>query len=135
MKPLTIERLKALPVGDWVWVATVDGKYGAYGRVCQKFDDDNFRIETIESYLVDPYETYGTKWLAYKNKEQAEAKGETVELPCIEPFSTCNIETGEPCTCYNILYRDKASGELAIDCEVDKSEAERRLAELKGEKL
>ena len=82
MKPLTIEELKAMPVGDWVWVTTADGKYGSYGQVCTKFDEDNFRVETIESYMVDAYSDYGTKWLAYKNKEQAEAKGEIGELPC-----------------------------------------------------
>lgn len=79
MKPLTIEELKALEVGDWVWTMTVDGKYGAYGRICEKFDDKNIRIETIESYIVDPYETYGITWVAYKNKEQAEVKGEINE--------------------------------------------------------
>ncbi len=82
MEPLTIDELKALKVGDWVWVTTADRKYGAYARVCEKFDEDNFRVETIESYFVDSYSDYGTKWLAYKNKEQAEAKGELLELPC-----------------------------------------------------
>lgn len=73
-KALTIDELKVLQVGDWVWVTTADNKYGTYGRVCQKFDDENFRVETIESYIVDLYSDYGTKWLAYKNKEQAEVE-------------------------------------------------------------
>lgn len=150
MKPLTIEQLKALPVGEWVWVATVDGKYGAYGRVCQKFDDDNFRVETIESYLVDPYETYGTKWLAYKNKEQAEAKGEIVELPCIAMIEQGLVDGKMKQTQeaqgfngrYSVVYMDKTKCKIPlIDVCWSKEgkcryiEAERRLAELKGEKL
>lgn len=28
------------------------------------------------------WDAYGFGWIAYKNKEQAEAKGEIVEFPC-----------------------------------------------------
>lgn len=134
-KPLTIDELKALPVGDWVYVMTADGKYGAYGRVCEKFDDDNFRVETIESYLVDPYSDYGTKWLAYKNKEQAEAKGEIVELPCLRKVTNLYSDSG--CE-YRVYFIRKDGVNInSFDCYAykDKPEAERRLAELKGERV
>lgn len=137
MKPLTIDELKALQVGDWVWVIDEDFKNGRYREITfqNELEPTLFYVSSYSNPAkVYNFTDYGTKWLAYKNKEFAESKGEYLELSCIEPFSSCNIETGEPCTCYNILYRDKASGELAIDCEVDKSEAERRLAELRGEK-
>lgn len=160
-KPLTIDELKALPVGDWVYVMTADGKYGAYGRVCEKFDDDNFRVETIESYLVDPYSDYGTKWLAYKNKEQAETKGEIVELPCkigdtvyyVEYFCNykgCSHDTQSYCCgCQEMIERERKNEKYVIAEKkfaltdfsqigkkyfTDKSDAERRLAELRGEK-
>lgn len=133
MKPLTIEQLKSLEVGDWVWVVSPMYMRGRYLQVHYN------GVNTIQWYGIPNdtlymYDDYGTKWLAYKNKEQAECKGEIVELPCIEPFSTFNIVTGEPSTAYNILYRDMESGELVIDCEIEQAEAERRLAELRGEK-
>ncbi|MDE6966577.1 MAG: hypothetical protein K2O94_06330 [Clostridiales bacterium] len=77
MKPLTIEELKSLEVGDWVWIETpqhTDGQYLQvhYGGVnsiqCYKVKNEN------ELLLL--YSDYGKTWLAYKNKEQAEAKGE-----------------------------------------------------------
>lgn len=130
-KPLTIDELKALPVGDWVWIVRENKKGHYYSKAF------NYDIEFIPIGLYSlnlRYSLYGIEWTAYKNKEFAETKGELVELPRIEPFTTCNIETGEPTTAYNILYRDNASGELVIDCEVDKSAAEARLKELRGEK-
>ena len=144
MKPLTIEELRNLEVGDWVWGVVLKSDWvhkahnGKYYQIQQSLDeliDKELRCGWQGYSTAFEYSDYGTKWIAYKNKEQSEAKGEIVELPRIEPFETCNIETGEPITAYNVLYRDKTSGELIIDCEVNKSEAERRLAELKGEKL
>lgn len=132
-RPLTIEELKALEVGDWVWMVYTPSGNGHYDMIEEQGEeavlmhDDGYRF-------AYKYEDYGKLWLAYKNKEQAEAKGEIVELPCFEPFSTFNIETGEPCTAYNVLYRDKVSGELVIDCEDDEPHAEARLKELRGEK-
>ncbi len=153
MKPLTIEQLKSLEVGDWVWVTTADGKYGAYGRVCERFDEDNFRTETIESYLVDSYDTYGTKWLAYKNKEQAEAKGEIVELPCkigdtvwtvafvfMDGWVGNKMKSESDWRKSNKVIKDKIDlYKFLIVFEkgngfLTEPEAERRLAELKGER-
>lgn len=86
MKPLTIEQLKELQVGDWVWIIVL-----SFDGVNNPHKGDYYRIHP---YLMDgelscgwrgyttafKYSDYGDKWLAYKNKEQAEAKGEIVEV-------------------------------------------------------
>lgn len=152
MKPLTIEQLKALEVGDWVWC--VDTKTGASSYV-QKDSKikDYFCIVTLNLC----YYNYGTKWLAYKNKEQAEAKGEIVELPCkigdeawfvvtkgklskiietyVTKFQVTNdvIEVHFDKTVRVIRFHSNGTRENVYDIYLDKSEAERRLAELTKE--
>lgn len=72
MKPLPIEELKALEVGDWVWVEYNYNSGKGYFRI------DVSRTENalcaykgvIKSSFA--FDTYGKTWLAYKNKEQAE---------------------------------------------------------------
>lgn len=78
MKPLTIEQLKELPVGDWVWF--IRGDISSYRQIASK-DPCGCLLESrpYESWLN--YSDYGKMWLAYKNKEHAEVKGEIVELP------------------------------------------------------
>lgn len=80
MKPLTIKELKALAEGDWVYV--IDKKWlDEYKKVlnqdatCIVFEEGN--VDTQDDF---DWDSYGTRWVAYKNKEQAEAKGEIVEL-------------------------------------------------------
>ena len=82
MKPLNIEQLKSLEVGDWVWVKSLlewDDYYntGRYVEI-DCIDEDNL------CFVADckdwEYRDYGETWLVYKNKEQAECKGEIVEL-------------------------------------------------------
>ena len=77
MKSLTAEELKALKVHDWVWVIYHKqlGDEEFYSCLLRdgSFTIPNF-IDGI-SYLDLDYTTYGIKWLAYKNKEQAECKG------------------------------------------------------------
>lgn len=126
MKPLTIEELKALEVGDWVWTIHTYGeaKESAYARIIGT-DIDGLVLPTDLMNLE--YPDYGKTWLAYKNKEQAEAKGEIVELPCIREVFKKNKPT------YRVFFlRD----DNFIDsyAEWTEEEAERRLAELKGEK-
>lgn len=87
MKPLTIEQLKALEAGDWVWIVNLEHNtpigyvklylIGSYGIVGRKEDGHLFQLEfgLGDGDLFG----YGTNWLAYKNKEQAEAKGEILE--------------------------------------------------------
>lgn len=72
MKPLMIEELKALPVGEWVWIENIGTDWKAYYRVvyCPEKEVAFWgAIRQAERFL---YSNYGIKWLAYKNKEQAE---------------------------------------------------------------
>lgn len=76
MKPLTIEELKELKIGDWVWIITEH-----YSRYIWIEDTAgkclHYQYSDIENMVFTfNYSDYGTKWLAYKNKEQAECKGE-----------------------------------------------------------
>lgn len=83
MKPLTIEQLKALKVGDWVWVVNTEKQesmyakfshcYNSFGRMAYCFETVGYTFHLFE-------EDYDTKWAAYKNKEYAE--GKCVELLC-----------------------------------------------------
>lgn len=76
-KPLTIEELKALQVGDWVWVIDENFKNGRYRELLGCDDFGNFYLSAYcASRNIYSFSDYGTKWLAYKNKENAEAKGE-----------------------------------------------------------
>lgn len=131
MKPLTIEQLEALEVGDWVWITDADGDLGGYARKCVCFNENEFQYETIETYEAYNYADYGKTWLAYKNKEQAEAKGEIVELP--EPFiETCINSYGETIyKVYQSYVETRCSNEEIF---FTKEDAEEKLAELKGEK-
>ena len=114
------------------------------------------------------YSDYATKWLAYKNKEQSEAKGEIVELPCkledtvcffkrgydfenskkidIAEYTVKRIEFNSKGTLLSLNHRRniyledyiiESLSENYIDLGAlyfcTKAEAERRLAELKGE--
>lgn len=77
MKPLTIEELKALEVGDWVWVEweTQDPidwrnvKQKAYFKIIEPENSDSIRFN---NFVPMNYSDYGKTLLAYKNKEQAE---------------------------------------------------------------
>ena len=77
MKPLTIEQLKALEIGDWVWISAKQPNRAVY---IQKDTKSEKRFNQLSWDLS--YSDYGTKWLAYKNKEQAEANGDIFEFPC-----------------------------------------------------
>lgn len=148
MKPLTIEQLKALEVGDWVWV-----EHGIHKLYCKIYNNTRDLLGIGGNTYLD-YSDYGTKWLAYKNKEQAEAKGEIVELPCkvgdtiyrlhkytkeiiewevtvieIGPYETLFI-CGHSGTKDYMVFGETEIGGLFF---VNKSEAERRLAELTKE--
>ena len=129
-KPLTIEQLKSLEVGDWVWVVAGDKKN--YYTVIAN-DKEYLDLESINSSLLLDYSDYGTKWVAYKNKEMAESKGDIVELPCLKDVYM--LSRGIIVRCKELIYLSDG-GLIQIDLyeETEFSEAERRLAELKGEK-
>lgn len=150
-KPLTIDELKALPVGDWVWIKSLlewDDYYktGRYVEI-DCIDEDNL------CFVADcrdwEYRDYGKTWLAYKNKEQAEAKGEYLELPCIAMIEQGLVDgkmkqsqeaqgfNGR----YSVVYMDKTKCKIPLidvcwskEGKCRYAEAERRLAELRGEK-
>lgn len=159
MKPLTIEQLKALEVGDWVWVIVLKGDNvndehsGRYYHI-----QPNMGFESTELWCgwlgygtAFKYSDYGKMWLVYKNKEQAEAKGEIVELPCkvgdtvyaimeidykykIVEFIANRIVVGEGGNFYfdtptSYSHRLK----FGYSVFADKFEAERRFAEVTGE--
>lgn len=163
MKPLTIEHLKSLEVGDWVWVVSPMYMRGRYLQVHYN------GVNTIQWYGIPNdtlymYDDYGTKWIAYKNKEMAESKGEIIELPCIVGTDCYVVKKGVirrmTLTSYKVVtgnfvevyfsnpkcYITEGHPDIEAerDCSMlglfgkewftDIKEAERRLAELKGEK-
>ena len=70
MKPLTIEELKALEVGDWVWIVDENFKRGRYRETWGCDDFGNFYLSAYcANRNIYSISDYGTKWLAYKNKE------------------------------------------------------------------
>lgn len=86
MKPLSIEELKNLIIGTWVYLTDKDGYLGRYVVKAEapiEEDDKTFNFDSLSGTWTYNYRYYGTKWLAYKNKEQAECKGEWIELPRI----------------------------------------------------
>lgn len=159
MKPLSIEELRNLEVGDWMW----EDKSKVYEFIKDKTEE--FMLTLCDGVLDRHYYSdYGKTWLAYKNKEQAECKGEIVELPCKIGDTVWYIKYGycysnlksrmeaKPIVVTEISWKHNRSGkdlEFALIANgtrykfssfgktvfFTKSEAERRLAELKGEKV
>lgn len=71
-KPLTIDELKALPVGEWIWVEYDEYRLdGGCVRICS-IDNECLIIQNTIPSTTYLFSDYGTKWFAYKNKEQAE---------------------------------------------------------------
>lgn len=82
MKPLSIEELKSLADYDWVWIVEKKTNKGTYMQICRWFDkDERIAMSSVGNEQCD-FSIYGKTWLAYKNKEQAECKGELVEFVC-----------------------------------------------------
>ncbi len=79
-EPLTVEELKALEYGDWVWIVILKkGQYHdfsdmGYYEKSAMFDSDERFVGWRGYGTCFLYEYYGVCWIAYKNKEQAEAK-------------------------------------------------------------
>lgn len=102
MKPLTIEQLKALEVGDWVWIVDKEIiNYTGYFKIIV-IDSECSLFTQIYHNTVYRCSEYGTRWVAYKNKEQSEAKGEIV-LP------NGWLNTLKLLTCAAICYADTKS--------------------------
>lgn len=133
MKPLTIEQLKALEVGDWVWLIDKIGDTKSYWSISENTNEYLLVYQECYSFGNLNYSDYGKTWLAYKHKEAAEAKGEIVELPCIREVEA--VECGAKTTRFQVCFiRKDMPCRNAIDYYTTdiKSEAERRLAELTG---
>lgn len=117
MKPLTIEELRALQVGDWVWVVELDKSYSHYVQLREV--DYKIYGEWLHGYKSYEFASYGTKWLAYKNKEQAEQKEKCVichmslknVLPKIDKYGNhyCNGCYAAKCKLENIKAAKQAN--------------------------
>jgi len=77
-KPLTVEELKALKAGDWVWLVADKTQGYAYKlepSLCSP-EKEWLMLKTYYNFRrALTYANYGTKWIAYKNKEEAENTG------------------------------------------------------------
>ena len=148
MKPLTIERLKSLEVGDWVWIIVLKEDWvnkahnGKYYQIQQSLD------ELIDKELwcgwqgygtAFEYSNYGTKWLAYKNKEQANGELEIVRNETEKKLATWLLkQIKKNATDVHFTNYDECGEAVSLTVAESlmseiKHEAERRLAELKGE--
>ncbi len=87
-KPLTIEQLKELKEGDWVWLIDKENNSAQYAYIVQQFTKDGVHktCQYNDTYMWDlnhryvyEYADYGIKWFAYKNKEQAEAHAKKLQ--------------------------------------------------------
>lgn len=125
MKPLTIEELKSFEVGDWVWLVYKNTDYRRYAQI-QAIEGTRLYVwgGGLAECEMKQYSDYGKTWLAYKNKEEAESKGEIVELPCI---------VNRPPFWY--VLSDEFVGEVILRRYDTREQAKRRLAELKGEEV
>lgn len=72
MKPLTIEELKALSVGEWIWVVDIESPKGSGYWQIHGFAKTHIHLNQSASKWIIPTALYGKEWVAYKNKEQAE---------------------------------------------------------------
>lgn len=76
-KPLTIEELKALKEDDWIYIKDLEFGNDFYATVTDTYLGESAKYINIASagwYQEFCFEAYGTEWLAYKNKEQAEGE-------------------------------------------------------------
>lgn len=82
MKALTIEEIMQIKTGDVVYIINLMFKNvkGYYKFI--NIIDNEIEFKGIDSKLTCNFATYGKTWVAYKNKEQADGKGELVELIC-----------------------------------------------------
>lgn len=130
MKALTIEELK---VGEWVWVVDIESpKHGSGYWQIHGFAETHIHLNQGPSIWVAPKALYGKDWVAYKNKEMAEAKGEIIELPCLRDKPTIYYHN-QPILRKELNYMTK-DGTICSEgfSEDEFEEAERRLAELKS---
>ena len=79
-KPLTIEELKALPAGEWVWLYrpnATPAKQFTYAQIMHIREID-IGLCSRTFWTDFSWYNYGKTWLAYKNKEIAEGKDDEI---------------------------------------------------------
>ncbi len=96
MKSLTIEQLKSLKVSDWVWLIYKDTDYRRYAQI-QAIEGTRLYVwgRGLAECEMWKYSDYGIKWLAYKNKEQAE--GEANKEKPTKELSECYAYAQSAC--------------------------------------
>lgn len=73
---LTVDEIKALEVGDWVWIVETENAYPNHtyhGEYCRKIMSnyvDGFCYGWQGHSGHYSYSDYGKLWVAYKNKEE-----------------------------------------------------------------
>lgn len=78
MNEFTIEQVKALEIGDWIYIVAQNRQM--YVQVCLRADGIVFEAK---NYVIVPnYDNYGTTWSAYKNKELAFGETLSLTFPC-----------------------------------------------------
>jgi len=70
MKPLTIEELKSLKVGDWVWIKfeidnPIDRRYAKQERYFQIIEPKNDTTIRFNNYAPMEYADYGKTWFTF----------------------------------------------------------------------
>lgn len=96
MKSLTLDEIKTLQKGDWVWIVDKQMNADLYGRFTHSslcFGELMFYYDTAGYSMQMPEKDYGKTWFAYKNKEQAECAGEYLEVPCSLGTPLFELET------------------------------------------
>lgn len=158
MKALTIEELKALSIGDFVWMVSLLKGYipTSYHEITWGVSEELFYTLSNGMRNCVIYADYGRTWLAYKNKEQAESKGIGDKLYTLLTFDICDngefsqctevyegkiisIFTDENDTTYRLVMVGTSSmeaklSEIGRTWFTTKEQAEARLKELRGEK-
>ncbi len=158
-KPLTIEELKALQVGDWVWVEDLNDGRKEY---CQFFGIEDDAVMFEDGKILWAINFYGTDWVVYNNNEQSCVichKDISNELSKVDVCGNkyCKECYSEKCykeqikvlqaaldlceQAYLLAVNGKQNEGISIQAMVSDlgihkfflAEAERRLAELKGD--
>lgn len=125
-KPLTIDELKALEVGDWVWLVYKNTVYRRYTQI-QAIEGTRLYVwgRGLAECEMKQYSDYGKTWLAYKNKEQEECKVEYKEYSEIYDYLYDYLNNAATCITQkdtNVV-RIEVDAWLEFDLVIDLSDA------------